>query len=1588
MDAVVRIEQELDSFPRTLDLYREQLRRWLSRSADSVSHAADLPSLMGMERIIRFGEHSTAVATDDNRFSSAIVQCPESGPMEIESKFESAYDIPLGDIVVDVVAVEGGAVESVTLDAQGRGLFTGEAGKFYRVVVHGEASEKQVDALFESYAGLTRQLDGWLRNEWQGFKPQWSQSVATAAGNGMLAGSWAAIEGVWDSIGLLSEILKEPGKFAERLGSGAAQLIALAETAPEMMEKLQLLVSDEAALCLLLRTASLWLEMLPPSEVAGKTAEAVSMVVVQLLIDVLIGVVLTFVGAGAGIAYLTLRLADRGAQLLSAVARLVTAMFGIVSTFIGYVNQYKTVAARGIAAGVKKGRMQLRWDARRNASLKKDEPHDDTPDQAKNPNGDSADCAPLTCTNGCPVSMVTGEELLTLTDGVLDGLLPFEFSRLYRSSAAEIDVGLGFGWSHSLAHRLEVDGASVVWVDHENRRTRFPLPNVERPAIHNSLSRAAIFLGDEPQELIVALAGDAARFYHFRVGRLTAVSDAYGNRLTVHRDLSDRVQRLDNGAGRSLLLRYERAHLVAVDYQVFRDSAWRTEQTLVSYRFDARHRLIEASNAVGETERYDYDDQHVILQRQLSGGASFFWEWERAGKAARCVRHWASFSQMDTRYVWDDAGRVTVQYVDGTEETYVHDDTARLVRQVAADGGEQLKAYDAQGRLVAEQDALGAVTEYHYDDVGRLIALIPPDDAPTSYEYRNGFLHSRSRGDAVWTYRRNAQGDITEAVDPDGHVTHYHYDAQGRLLSIRYPDSGRHVFVWNDLGQLVEESLPDGGVRKFSYDALGRRITAQDEHGALTHHAWDAVGRLIQTTLPTGATRAFSYSAYGQITAERDELGRITRYEYDDDLHLVSRRINPDGTRLQYRYDHAQLLLTEIENESGDKYRLDYTPTGLIRQETGFDGRRTAYAYDRNGHLLEKTEYGDDGTTLVTTYERDSAGRLLLKTLPDGVEVSYRYDRLGRLVGVDDGQDHPLAFEYDLQDRLVREHQGWGTLRYTYDACGQLTRLRLPDNSKLDYHYAKGGALTAIDLNGALLTRHVYQNGREQQRQQGLLLSEYTYDEQGRLRAHAVGHQRSGLYRRDFAYSANGNLEHIADTRHGQRSYTYDALDRLIRVRHTRDDVPENFAHDPAGNLLMQDRPGPTQIKGNRLLMQGDRHYDYDAFGNLIRERRGRAQTLVTEYRYDSQHRLIGLTRPDGTTATYQYDAFGRRIRKTVDGQTTEFFWQGDHLIAESSKEQHRSFIYEPGTFRPLAMLDGKGPKRACPFYYQLDHLGTPQELTDYSGDIVWSAKYSAYGKVTSLELATEDYLNQPLRFQGQYFDDESGLHYNRHRYYDPEVGRYLTPDPVKLAGGLNQYRYVPNPTGWVDPLGLTSNCPPPKKPCRPVKHGTTGSVVNEGEPPLPKMTAQERRARIDELAEENAYRRLYEMEDADNGEHFLEKHGAQTTSASQLERLNSGRNPTTGEIERYIGGSKDGEPKIPSAATHFLSHRDQLNAIYRAQLIFKYTNLQVSKRPIDMGKIIGEGYKKGSLEYGRQSKAVVILTPQQRVRTAYADFD
>lgn len=186
---------------------------------------------------------------------------------------------------------------------------------------------------------------------------------------------------------------------------------------------------------------------------------------------------------------------------------------------------------------------------------------------------------------------------------------------------------------------------------------------------------------------------------------------------------------------------------------------------------------------------------------------------------------------------------------------------------------------------------------------------------------------------------------------------------------------------------------------------------------------------------------------------------------------------------------------------------------------------------------------------------------------------------------------------------------------------------------------------------------------------------------------------------------------------------------------------------------------------------------------------------------------------PDGSQACYVYDAFGRRISKTVtdklgQSSTTEFVWQGEKLLAEQTDGQHyQTYLYQPDSFKPLALLKGEG--KACEIYhYHLDHLGTPTDLTDEQGNIVWQAQYRSYGDVVAQHV--EKIVN-PIRFQGQYYDSETGLHYNRHRYYSPKTGRFTTVDPIGLAGGLNNYQYVSNPINWVDPLGLSA-CPPDDK--------------------------------------------------------------------------------------------------------------------------------------------------------------------------------
>ncbi|MDG5493411.1 RHS repeat-associated core domain-containing protein [Niveispirillum sp. BGYR6] len=326
-------------------------------------------------------------------------------------------------------------------------------------------------------------------------------------------------------------------------------------------------------------------------------------------------------------------------------------------------------------------------------------------------------------------------------------------------------------------------------------------------------------------------------------------------------------------------------------------------------------------------------------------------------------------------------------------------------------------------------------------------------------------------------------------------------------------------------------------------------------------------------------------------------------------------------------------------------------------------------------------------------------------------------------------------------------------------------------------------------------------------------------------------------FSRAYGYDGADALVAIEDAKRGVRRYRYDACDRLLAVEGTN---PESFVPDPAGNILASGADAGFcggEAKGDRLLVHGDAKFQYDAWGNRVREWRAAGGAVSLTYRYDASNRLVAVERQDRrgrTLARYGYNAFGRRLWKQTAHlppasanddapspggdasglvwQRTDFLWDGDVLLGESAAHAPDApspdplaivYLHEPGSFRPLAQLrrNGGADQRPQVYHYHLDHLGTPQELTNDNGELVWQAEYRAWGALAKLHVAE---VENPLRFQGQYHDAETGLHYNRHRYYAPNEGCFTTQDPIRLAGGSNLAAYAPNPVEWVDPLGLS----------------------------------------------------------------------------------------------------------------------------------------------------------------------------------------
>lgn len=1000
-------------------------------------------------------------------------------------------------------------------------------------------------------------------------------------------------------------------------------------------------------------------------------------------------------------------------------------------------------------------------------------------------------------TKGCPISVITGEELLVLEDFQIRGALSFTFERMYRTGHDD-NLGLGVGWTYTGCQRLET-GADAWTLHHsDGRQLRFtPIDigeaslNMREQATLTYVDRGLMRLEIDDQEwvlepfascwLVTHLVDRFQNFYHFE-------RDAHGRWLGCHGD-----------HGRGFRVAWNDQGLIAAfipcgTWYHAAQHAGKAAQppALMRYRYDDADNLVAAFDRVNACERYDYRN-HLLTRRTLKTGFSFYFEWDRDDIYARCLSTWGDNGIYRFRFDWDLAQRrVTVTNVLGAREQYAWDEAGNLTMMQDGRGNTTLYSYDELGRLLMVVDALDRKTEFRYDDWGRLVETTDPLGGTTLLAYhangRPDFLQDRA-GNA-WLTEYNDFGAPAAVWDPMLNVTTYDYDRYGNPTHITYADDSRITLFYNRAGDTIMVQHADGGTTCQEFDLEGN-LTAQIwPDGGVTRYERDALGRVIRQTFPDGTHREMSWTAAGDLWRWRDGLGRETRYDYAG-LRQPQSQTNPDGTMVHFHYD-ADRNLIGLDNEAGDSMVFHYDAAANLVERIGFDGRRHRFHYDAGNRLVRREEPGQ----VNLWYCYDGLDRLIetaAEDLRSGEKPAnlYSYDNAGNLISAVN-RERALFFRYDAVGNLIEEWQDDEPTYFHYDAVGQLIAKQLPDGRRLRIERDHDGAWTALHLDDTLLASVSRDRlGRERERCFGNGLVGCTeYNAAGHIAkqwVHGPVLKWDLISQRRFEYDAVGNLTSRDDAAQGVARFGYDACDFPIHVH-----LPaplggeQRPARDAAGNPH-------GSVRANRLLQWENQTYAYDARGNLIERGRGNTHVETTTFTYNGFDQLTACTTA-GQTTTYAYDALGRRIRKRRADQETLFYWDRVTLMMEESDTEQRWFFHEPDSFIPLAaQVDD------ALYYYHVDHLGTPCEVSDQRGRLQWSAGYRTWGEAR----ADRTRFDNPFRYQGQYYDTESGLHYNLNRYYDPSSGRFTSQDPIGLAGGLNAYAYAPNPTRWLDPFGF-----------------------------------------------------------------------------------------------------------------------------------------------------------------------------------------
>ncbi|WP_457970042.1 DUF6531 domain-containing protein [Pseudomonas sp. R4-84] len=1040
-----------------------------------------------------------------------------------------------------------------------------------------------------------------------------------------------------------------------------------------------------------------------------------------------------------------------------------------------------------------------------------------------------------------PVHAATGAKVLggdEELDFVLPGILPINWQRFYNSRDERHGSLFGAGWSVSYEVQVEIlphpdGGETLVYTDEQAR----PIDMGSIPlggAVFSAGEGLAVRRHANGQLLIESDDGLYRLFEPTPVNpahlRLSQLGDRNDNRIHLDYDDAGRLVRLRDTFDLVQVELIREGERVSRIERLYPDQS---REVLVSYAYDAACNLAEVRDAGNQMQRrFSYDGGQRMVEHQLPTGLRCFYEWALIeSQEWRVVRHWTDEGdayQFDydlhagiTR-ISDSLQRVSIRHWNSQHQIIRFSDNL---------GQTWLFEWNDERQLLSATDPQGGQYQFSYDDAGNLISETDPmgrSESTLWLEHWGLPLVDTNAAGHSWKYRYDQRGNCTAQTDPRGHITHYRYDAHGQVVEIIDATGKNKKLRWNPFGQLVEHVDCSGYPTRFSYDQRGYLQTITDALGERTQFSYDAQGRLLSSQLPDGRTEHYQRDTAGQLTGYTDPAGHTTRYQHNR-RGQVRLRTDAQGRQVQFAYDSFGRLQA-LTNENGESYRFAWDAGDRLSEQQDLDGSAKRYDYDRLDNVAAVTAmpapYGTGlalipetpPAPIVHRLERDAVGRLIAKVTDDG-RTEYRYDPLDQLTAVTftdlQGNAQTLSFAYDALGQLLAENSAAGSLQHHYDELGNLIQTQLPDGRWVNRLYYGSGHLHQINLDGQVISDFERDRlHREVLRTQGQFSTRSEYDRSGRLRTRQRRHSGQpsllpAAVQKHFEYDPADNLIGKLDQQPAaqQRQLLhYDATGRIIASQDSLHGQRETFTYDAAANLLDGPAPGAGLVVHNKLLTYQDKRYRYDAFGRMIEKRS--AKRGVQHFAYDAESRLIEVRNDNGSVVKMAYDPLGRRIEKTEHDShgyplgETRFTWDGMRLLQESRYNQTSLYLYTDNTYEPLARIDGYGAHQKVRYYHN-DLNGLPEQLTEVDGRSVWQARFEVWGN--PLQEIREPYFieEQNLRYQGQYLDREIGLHYNVLRFYDPDVGRFTTPDPIGLAGGLNFYAYAPNPIGYADPLGL-----------------------------------------------------------------------------------------------------------------------------------------------------------------------------------------